>query len=491
VLLAGAVAAGWGDGTKAPTVVSAERNGLVLGATVSRDDGSIVVETLVRNDRRTPVFLEVDECGRVTETVLARTRLAPRGRTWPGSVQAAKEQILRTQALAQSGDAFAPRIPGDSSSAVPPCVRPDRPRKLAPGEEVAERWALPLSDAHGLDVVGSAGTAVRVEAVETRVPDRLELLVDLPPGVGEALRAGRNVHVAVPASRLIHRAPSAAATRGPSDGQIYDRMLESRVLRRWIAAQPAGGWRRAQLAADPRADDRIELRLLTRRYERAAIATARADGTHVAVELPGRADRARVFRHGPATLPAGIAVLGAREDYVVDRDILPGRVALPSGRVVVGEYLLADRRTLDLRVRPGSYAVRATLARSRRYGFRSVALATLVLSRRPTVRWSPAGSITVDGASATFSSPEGVAYLDRIVERSPDEWQEVQERIVDSMLVHDRVATNFALGPDANLVELDSGGSDGLYPVFIGYDAHGRPTQVVLDFFLLHLAWPH
>ncbi len=46
------------------------------------------------------------------------------------------------------------------------------------------------------------------------------------------------------------------------------------------------------------------------------------------------------------------------------------------------------------------------------------------------------------------------------------------------------------LTPEANLAYFSSGNGDGGYPVYVGFDAEGNPTRVVVDFYLLHLAWP-
>ena len=91
---------------------------------------------------------------------------------------------------------------------------------------------------------------MRVEAVESQAPDELDYLDILPTGTAESLRAGRNVGVRVPVSRVLERAPTAAPS-GPSLGQLYDRLLQNRRLRAWIERQPAGSWRLAQLRPTP------------------------------------------------------------------------------------------------------------------------------------------------------------------------------------------------------------------------------------------------
>jgi hypothetical protein len=60
----------------------------------------------------------------------------------------------------------------------------------------------------------------------------------------------------------------------------------------------------------------------------------------------------------------------------------------------------------------------------------------------------------------------------------------------DSLTAHDGDVTVFALDEEANIAHFTSGVGDGVHPVFVGFDASGRPTRVVLDFYLLHLDWP-
>ena len=58
------------------------------------------------------------------------------------------------------------------------------------------------------------------------------------------------------------------------------------------------------------------------------------------------------------------------------------------------------------------------------------------------------------------------------------------------MVAHDSLGTEWELTPEANLVRVSTGIGDGGYPVYVGYDADGNPTRVVVDFLLLHLGWP-
>ena len=68
---------------------------------------------------------------------------------------------------------------------------------------------------------------------------------------------------------------------------------------------------------------------------------------------PGTAFRTREFPRVAGTLPPGIAAL-PDSDYTLGEDLRIGDVLLPSGRVVVGEYLF-DAEPLGFAVTPGAY----------------------------------------------------------------------------------------------------------------------------------------
>ena len=93
-------------------------------------------------------------------------------------------------------------------------------------------------------------------------------------------------------------------------------------------------------------------------------------------------------------------------DYELTEDLRVGDVLLPSGRVIVGEYLF-ELEPLGLDVASGAYPAHATLARYRDQDFDSVAFASLVFSDAPTVRWEDGDFIAVDGGTTTITSVEG------------------------------------------------------------------------------------
>jgi hypothetical protein len=188
-------------------------------------------------------------------------------------------------------------------------------------------------------------------------------------------------------------------------------------------------------------------------------------------------------------LPPGIRVISEPDTYTLTEDELAGKVKLPSGRIVVGAVILDDK-PLPVRVKSGAYPVHVTLGRYQSHDFEDVALATLVLSNEPTVRWRRTQGIAVDGGTASITSAEGAQKLDRVFRRDEDAWMRQNDLMYDSLAAHDNHVTFFALDGEANIAHFTSGLGDGVYPVFVGYDASGRQTRVVVDFHLLHLDWP-
>ena len=471
-----------------PMAVSGDRDGLKLSAAVTNTGHSITVDLVLRNERAEPVAVVPDQCGRVVDVELERTVFRPEGQRWEGSVQAVKDLVLDDQTFLDRPDSFAPRRVGDVSSEVPACTRPEHLATLQPGDEIAERWELPFEQSSVLRELDSDATLVSLEAVEARNPPELELLDILPDDAEDEARAGRVVRVEAQLSGIVEREASAPID-GPSYGELFDVLLQDDALRTWIEAQPADAWGSADLR--PAYPDygpefeRVHLKLVSKEFEQAALVTAAADGSDVVVDLPDEDTRAQPFPRTPGTLPPGITAFPDSE-YALTDDLQLGDVKLPSGRVVVGEFL-ADDEALPLTVAPGAYPAHATLARYRDYPNDDVALLTLVLSEAPTVRWEPTAAFAVDGGTTTLTSVEG---RDEFVSAEASGSLELSEAIFDSMVAHDFIGTEWELTSETNLVQVSSGTGDGRYPVYVGFDADGRPTRVVVDFYLLHLGWP-
>lgn len=476
---------GLGDETRA-AALSGERDGLRLDVELTQAGGVIAAEAQLENRRGAPVFLVPDQCGRVTEALLVRTKHAAAGRAWAGSVGQLNRLVLERQRSDEGPERMAPRVPGGDLHAVPRCERPSRPVRLAPGDTVKERWESdPLMD-QTLAAVGSEHTKLRVEVVEARGPAETEYLDIVPAAQAETARAGRRLRVEQRASAVIDRPPQAPDGGRPSPGLVFDRLLENGRLRSWLAAQPDGVWRSARLTT---VESEVQFRAVTAGYERAVTARARADGSDATVVLPRRDDRIRRFRTRPATLPSGIRHVRDADGWSATRDVVAGRLELPSGRVVTDGFPGRHTKPLEPVVDPGAYPVYVTLARHGRKRFESVALTTLVVSEGRPVRWRRIGGIGVDGGVAAFTSPEGARLLDRKLMQVSD-WDGYYERAFDSLTAHDNQVTELPIAGELNQVMFSTGGGDGGYPVLAGFDAQGRPARFVLDFFLLHLRWP-
>jgi Protein of unknown function (DUF4241) len=331
---------------------------------------------------------------------------------------------------------------------------------------------------------------VSVEAVEPDDPTELQFLDMLPFEAEQAARRGRTVRAELPLSDVAQLDPAKPAS-SPTYGELFDRLMENDELRAWIEAQPEEAWDHASVQGPSLGATgdaaRLLMRLQNTAFERAAVVRAAPDGSEPVVDLPTAADRTRPFQRVPGTLPPGIAAI-PDPDFGLTDDLLVGDVVLPSGRVYVGEYL--DEPELDFAVAPGAYPAHATLARYRDQPHDSVAFATLVLSNAPTVRWEEATSIAVDGGSTMIVSDEGRDELFARISEDSEAWLDFNERVFESAVAHDYLATEYEITPQTNLAYFSSGMGDGGYPVYVGYDADGKPTRVVVDFLLLQLGWP-
>jgi hypothetical protein len=346
---------------------------------------------------------------------------------------------------------------------------------------------LPFAFGYGLRAVGSANTVVRAELVESKDPDSLQLLDILPTGEADDVRKDRNVRVEIETSTVLQLDPKEPLST-LSIGQRFDRMVEDDALREFLLAQPADSWREADLMQTETA---YRFKAVTTRYERAVTATVSSEGSRVSdLQLPGAADLTRVFERRPATLPPGIARMAEKDDLILSNDLTPDPLVLPSGAVVADGALAGEVAPLPFVAEPGSYPVQVTLARQPGSTFDNVVLASLVLSHAPTVTWKEVSVVGVDGGTAGFTSAEGSKALGKAVDADPAAWSLDAFVAFDSLVAHDSLVTEAPIDADTNLVLFTTGYGDGGYPVYVGLDADGKPTRYVIDFLLIHLAWP-
>ena len=353
-LLLALIAAGCGGPSEAQVTTTEVRDGIAVQMTLGATHDGLSVEARIENQRTEPLVLRQDGCGYAGVAEVARTTHQPRGRRWSGSIQALKRLVLEDQATSEAPEPMTPerkKCVGEGSAET---------LTMKPGAVRKERW---ISRAHPsmLDVVGSEHAVARLKLFE---PDETKPSV----AVTRPVSTVANWKISYP--------------EGRSDGQRFDTLLADPALRRALAAEPAGSWREAALSVVGGAD---ELKAVSARYERAFLAVG--DGKRVQLVAPRPADRVLPYPEAPADLPPGIGVIPEPAGYKATHDVLAGALQLPSGRLAVDSVF--DERTpvVDERARPGAHPFRVTLAKPVGGSVEGVALATLVVSDRPTVRW--------------------------------------------------------------------------------------------------------
>ncbi|MFL5640743.1 MAG: DUF4241 domain-containing protein [Chloroflexota bacterium] len=463
--------------------VSGDQNGLTLDVSLRRTGDSLRADTVVRNTRDTPIHLDTTQCGRVSEVILSRTVFQPEGKTYAGSLGAVKGLLLHQQRSSQFSDLFAPRRDGRGSD-VPDCVRPTAPVTIPPRGSIAESWELPFASAYALSEVGSDHAVIRSSAVESVAADKLGFLDIVAPGDADAIRAGRVAVAETPASVVLDRPPTRPRA-GASAGEQFDRMIETASVRDFIEAQPADAWRDARIRLEPSGGSTFHA--VTTAYERAMSASLGPDGTVVGEpRLPTATDEARAFDRRPSTLPPGIAVIPEPETPVLTEDVIPGRLSLPSGRVVADGALIGPATSLPDVATPGLHDVFVTVGRLPGVKDDQVAFASLVASDAPIVSWVRRSAIAVDGGYAGFISAEGSEHLDALGGGADAALDEA----FDSLTAHDDIVTQVPVGDGLDVAVFTTGYGDGRYDVYVGLDANGKPARYVIDFAIVHLVWP-
>lgn len=191
----------------------------------------------------------------------------------------------------------------------------------------------------------------------------------------------------------------------------------------------------------------------------------------------------------------------ADKDRYPLRTLRIGTLNLSSGRLILADPLiLSDRdRPLDLDLPPGRYPVDLAVADTGRGGHR-VALARLLLSDAPPVRWAMA---VIKGEDVrTLKGDQVFSYgvdsgTGGFVDAGARDWLLAQAPEKAEALSEDWIARGEAMGPKVGLphtvflVEevgpggiamMSSGWGDGGYASWVGFDAAGSPVQVVTDF---------
>jgi hypothetical protein len=187
------------------------------------------------------------------------------------------------------------------------------------------------------------------------------------------------------------------------------------------------------------------------------------------------------------------------------RTIRIGEVQISSGRVILADpFLMSTRdRPLTISVPPGRYPVDLAVADAGDSGQR-VALARLLISDAPPVRWALAVTDEQDPATLTGDQIFGYgvdagtgAFVDAAVpawlaDRYPpsdvegytavvDRWQARGEAAAPELGIPYGFALLEPLGPGGAAM-FSSGWGDGHYASWVGYAADDRPVVIVTDF---------
>jgi hypothetical protein len=182
--------------------------------------------------------------------------------------------------------------------------------------------------------------------------------------------------------------------------------------------------------------------------------------------------------HSPCRLGTG-----AEELEVTVLPIDP--IALPSGRIVVGDPLgdLYDNEPLTQEVPPGRYSVRLATAT----GLGGAVASMVRFGAGTAVRWEPTepNRHGVDSGTSGFVD----SGLARRLQQKSGEWFERHlQRCSDALEGAGEPWGNRRLDREtgANLLFFWTATGDGQYPSFCGYAANGELVCLVTDYFLEH-----
>lgn len=180
-----------------------------------------------------------------------------------------------------------------------------------------------------------------------------------------------------------------------------------------------------------------------------------------------------------------------------------GLLKITSGQIVVADpFVSTDQQPLGLVIAAGQYPVRLAVLQGS-MGRGRVAFARVDLSDRPVARWEAAKPIDMqrdaenpDGAWGVSIDSGVAAFFDQDAGRAASAAVKADETFFDSWLENGQNAgirekgasgafrLNVDVGP-ANVIAFDSGWGEGVYSVYAGFDAGGKPAALLTDFDIL------
>jgi hypothetical protein len=165
-----------------------------------------------------------------------------------------------------------------------------------------------------------------------------------------------------------------------------------------------------------------------------------------------------------------------------------GKLALPSGRLIVADpdpWMTEVPQFVEV-VAPGTYPVRLSVVQfADEPDHARVAAVAVEVSGSPTVSWDTAWRNGEDELLLGDGEFFGVAVDGGRVALVDASAAAVHADAVEAHYAAMSGFTHEITSPAANLISVESGWGDGLYPVWVGRDAGGRVTRFVVDFLVL------
>lgn len=177
-----------------------------------------------------------------------------------------------------------------------------------------------------------------------------------------------------------------------------------------------------------------------------------------------------------------------------------GDLIISTGRIAATDPFVNLTNTLPFSapVPNGRFPVALSVAKIGHQHYR-VALARVLFSNAPTVRWQTAlvdgqdpaklqpdefFGYPVDAGTGSFFDPAAAVEAKALMDRNPNAWEGWQTRGETNAASIENFGTFLLNEPfgNANVVMFHSGWGDGSYPSYFGYDARGNVTALVTDF---------
>lgn len=152
-----------------------------------------------------------------------------------------------------------------------------------------------------------------------------------------------------------------------------------------------------------------------------------------------------------------------------------GSLALPSGRIVVSDPLLAPwKRPFQSQVTPGTYPVHLAL------GDDDVALVMILFNEGPPERWTRARpeTFSVDSATGCLMDYRVARFLRQ---KAEDKKYDRYVQKFEDALAETGLSGSVQIGAGGSVFVFKTWGGDGTFPAYFGWAGEQEPTCLVID----------